>query len=520
MAMVDAFAPRSSMTVEAQARRATFSWWAMFVALLGLSGFVGVLTLRSGANPAMIAWIFYWVGAVCIFYQPRYGIYLILGLTLVADRALLPWYPFVKNLSSWESLMYLHSSLIISPLETYIVFTALAWLGRMAFERRIRIHTGLLFWPAVLFLAFITYGLGFGLLRGGNLVIALWEGRAIYYLFAMLVLVGNLITERVHVSRLLWIAAIALFLRGVAGTWYVASELNWDTSGVERIAEHSMSIQFTAFFVLAIAAWLYRDSKAMRLLLPLMSPFVLLSFVANHRRAGFLTLGLALGLILLLLYRERRQLFWLITPTCAALFPVYLVAFWNNTGTAGVMARAVRSVIGQPTARDAASNIYRDIENINAMFTIRMAPLTGVGFGNKFYIIVPMADISFFEWWEYITHNSVLWVWMKTGAGGFFAMLLLMGLSLALGGKMIWTMPHGPLRGAALVASLYIFSHFVYTYVDMSWDANSMVFVGAMMGLLNCLHLVAARPVSVPTRRWSWEPSPTEPSQPGLPATL
>lgn len=513
-AMVYTTSPHRRQNVSVYERRAKVAWWLLFLCLMGVSGLVSLLILRRGPSPSTIAWLFYWIGVVAIFYQPRYGVYLILGLTLFADRALHPWYPFAKNFSSFESVMFLHSALIISPLETYIAFTGLAWLGRMAMERRIRIYTGPLFWPALLFLVFVTYGLLYGIARGGNLVIALWEARAIYYLAAMLLLASNLIKTPAHVSKLLWIAAIALFFKGIAGTWYVAAVLGWNTAGVERIAEHSMSIHFNAFFVLLIASWLYHDTTTRRLVLPVMAPFILLSFVANHRRAGFLTLGIAIGLILLLLYREHRKLFFVVAPTGTVAFLAYLAAFWNNQGAIGMMARAVRSVVGQPTPRDAASNIYRDLENINSMFTIKTVPLTGVGFGNKFYIIAPMADISFFEWWEYITHNSILWVWMKTGAGGFFALLLLVGMSLILGGRAVWSMPRGPLRGAALVAALYILMHFIYAYVDMSWDTNSMVFVGVMMALLNTLHLIAAQPVPVPARRWPWQPVPEQAEQP------
>jgi hypothetical protein len=53
--------------------------------------------------------------------------------------------------------------------------------------------------------------------------------------------------------------------------------------------------------------------------------------------------------------------------------------------------------------------------------------------------------------------------------------------------------------------------HFIFAYVDMSWETNSMVLVGTMMGLLNCLELVAAAPIALPARRWPWQPEPQAP---------
>lgn len=498
--MLDLLVPRypDVLTV---ARRNERRWWGLFLVVCGLTGVVMVLLRRQMAPESVLAFLLFGAVLLATAIQPRFGLYAILGLTLFGDRSLHPWYPFTKNLSSLESIMYVSDSFSFSPQELTIVWTLVVWFVRAAAERRLRIHVGPLFWPAAVFLVFNAIGLVYGLANGGNRVIALWEVRAIFYLPLLLLLASNLIENRAQLNTLFWIATVALFAKGVAGVWYVHDVLKWDLTGVERIAEHAMSIHFNFFFVLLIAAWLYRDSTARRFSMVLMAPFVLFSLVANFRRAGFITLGIAIGLIVLLLYIENRRLFYLIAPTSAVAMAVYLVVFWNNQGPLGILARAVRSVIGQPSARDAASNIYRDMENINIMFTIRQAPLTGVGFGHKFYMVVPMPDISFFEWWEYITHNSIMWVWMKIGVIGFYAFILLLALTMLYGARMVRLMPRGQLRVFALTATLYIFTHFVYAYVDMSWEGSSMVFVGTMMGVINALPQIAA---GKPAPAWPW----------------
>jgi hypothetical protein len=326
----------------------------------------------------------------------------------------------------------------------------------------------------------------------------------------MLILTSNLIQTRLQVNRLIWLMALALSYKGILGVVYVATELKWDIGSVEAIAEHAMSIHLNAFFILAIAVWFYHDSVLKRIIFPILTPFLLYSFFANHRRAGFLTLGLGIGIILTMLYRENRKLFFILAPTGVTAFILYLGAFWNNTGSIGIIARAVRSVVGQPTARDASSNVYRDIENINTMFNIKSSPIFGLGFGNKFHIVAPMPDISFaFAWWEYITHNSIMWIWMEAGVGAFFSMLLLTGMTMIVGGRTVWKMPYGPLRGVALTATLYVLMHFIYAYADMSWEGISMTFVGTMMGLINSLEVIAARPLPAQIKRWPWVPDST-----------
>src|SRR5262249_2885387 len=152
--------------------------------------------LRSGPKPEIIGWLCYLAGIAAILYRPRCGVYLIACLTLAGDPVLSPWYPFIKNFSSYESLLFAHKAVIFSPLESYIALTFVAWLGRALAERHLELRKGPLFWPALLFTSFVIYGLIYGLSRHGDTNVALWEARAIVYMPAMLVLTTNLIKTR------------------------------------------------------------------------------------------------------------------------------------------------------------------------------------------------------------------------------------------------------------------------------------------------------------------------------------
>ena len=294
---VDAFLPKQAPTITERIRYTEIVWRFMFVSLLAISTLVNVFMIRRGVSWSMVVWFIYGIGIIAIFYNPRYGVYMILFFALMGDQVLSYWYPFQKNLSSEESIMFLSRAVNFSPLESYIVITFISWIGRMAMERRFRVRAGLLFWPAISFAFFITIGFGYGITHGGDFKMALWEVRALYYLPLILILTSNLIETRVHVNRLIWLIALALFYKGIIGVLYVATELKWNTSSVEAIAEHSMSIQFNAFFILVFVVWFYRDSVLKRIIFPMLSPLMLYSFFANQRRAGFLTLGLGIGIV-------------------------------------------------------------------------------------------------------------------------------------------------------------------------------------------------------------------------------
>lgn len=494
------------LSVEAQQRRSllTLSLW---VALLLGSMALQVYFVRE-AMPAevMIAWMCLLIGVAAVVYEPRNGVYILASMSIFGDGTLTPWFPFRKNFSSAESLLYFNNSFSFTPLEICIALTFAIWFLRMAFQRKWEVRFTALLLPISLFTAFVAFGVAYGLGRGGDRVIGLWEARGIFYILPVYLLASNLLTKKSHVNILLWAVILPNIGDAIYGFNYVATELQFELGGIERIGEHAMSIHWNMFFVLLLAAWIYPTSFAKRTVLLAGLPIVLIAYIANNRRASFITMALAIVVIAFIMYRLNRRQFWWVAPPLAAIGLVYLLVFWNSSGALGAPAKAIKSVIGEADVRDASSNVYRLFENTNIMFTIKTSPLFGVGFGQKFYVLVPMADISSFVWWEYITHNSILWIWMKTGIGGFLSMLWMVGMAIATGTRTLWQMPRNELGMAATLAVCYVMMHFVFAYVDMSWDAQNMVLVGTMMGLISCLLPIAARQPEPQLQRWPWSP--------------
>ncbi len=309
---------------------------------------------------------------------------------------------------------------------------------------------------------------------------------------------------------------LGLFFESIIGNLYFFNTLRGSLAGVEAITEHAAAVHMNTVYIFTLAVWIFKGSVTKRAALPLMLPFITITYLATQRRAAFVALAIALLLLAVILYRENRTVFWLTIPAAAVAGALYLGAFWNSTGALGQPAQAVKSVLfeNQASVADQSSNIYRTLENVNISYTIHRKPLTGVGFGQKFLIVVPMPDISFFEWWEYLPHNSIMWIWLKSGVGGFLAILYLVGLAVMVGVRALQRMPKNDLSAAALTAVLYIVMHFVYAYVDISWDIQSMLYVGAIMGVINSLERIVARPIQTPRQRWPWQPDP-EPA-PGL----
>ncbi len=487
-----------------------------FLAILGgmmlLTVYLGLGMVQGQPELKVVAWLIYLAGIVAIFIKPHFGIYLTLFFSLTGDMLLIPWYPFNKNFSSAESIFYVNSSMKFSALELYLVIILLAWAGRQFARKKLEIKIGPLGIPMLLFLLSVVYGLAWGILRRGNFTIGLWECRAMFYLPLFYFMIVNLIETRQQINILMWSGMLANIIQGLTGCWYYFFFPGGSDKGSDGIMEHSSSIHLDVLFVYVAALFLFNGPKKKAFFLGVFCIPALWAYLANQRRASFVSLGIALILLGVALFRQNRRVFWLIAPPLAVFAVLFLGATWNNTGTLGLPARGIKSALGLGISdRDSASNIYRDIENINTNFTIHNATLTGIGFGNKFYIIAPMPDISFFDWWEYITHNSIMWVWMQSGIFGFLAMLLMAGSTISIGVRAYDRLPGGDYKAIGATMLLYVIMHFVYAYVDMSWENQSMIFVGAASGVVGSLEFVMSRKVPQPLARYRWmRPLPAE----------
>lgn len=466
---------------------------------------------------SILVWMLYLSGVVAIFIKPRIGVYLTLPLAVAGDAVLSWWYPFDLNFSSEESLLYLHDSIIISPLESFLIFTIIAFLiptiiggGRNALAN---ITFGSLFWHSVIFMGFAAVGVVYGLGRGGDSNIGLWEARAIFYIPLCVFAASNLITTRRQINTLITCIVLGVTFEGFVGTRFFIFTMRGSFAGFGDIMDHPSAIHMNAIFIYAAAIFVYRVAWPRRFFLLSVFPFIAITYLAAQRRSAFISLGIALGLLLLMVFRLYRKLFYVLAPTAAVMGVLYLGAFWNSGSPIALPAQAVKSVIATDNSSEAdrLSNVYREIENININWTIRNHPLMGIGFGQKFLILIPMADISFFEWYEYITHNSVVWIWMKAGLGGFVSMLFMIGAALQIGARAMWKMPNNEMGAATAFFTLYLLMHMIFAYVDMSWSAQSMLFVGTSIGILNVIEKIMRQPVDLPETRWKWVPEPQPP---------
>lgn len=431
----DLTAPRSRFGV------AFRQWTAALVTVAVFAALAVLFKVVDDRPETVISLSLVVLGVMAVLRWPIAGTYLAVLSTIILDTFPSPYVQtiisemgFFRNLN----LLGLPSAVTFNMFEVLLSLSLLrAVIGH--FHRYGGIRTGPVFWPVVLFGAMVALGTVNGLLTGGDFKITLWEIRPLFYFVALYILAVNTVEEPAHIRGLLWITVLGTAFRTLDGiSRYLQIPLSV-RPGVPTVIEHDDSLFLAIVFGLLIAAtvWRPRLPRGLYPLLVLMIPAVTLMMVLNKRRAVFLCLievvAMALPYIWLGLQTPalRRRLV-LVLIGLGVLGGIYTAAYWNRSGSLAEPAQAVKSYF-QPNERDAASNAYRDEENINLRATIARSPIIGVGFGKPMDVVVPMANLQ--DGWAlqlYMPHNNMLWLWERMGFIGFAIFWAMIGAGLIL----------------------------------------------------------------------------------------
>ena len=238
-------------------------------------------------------------------------------------------------------------------------------------------------------------------------------------------------------------------------------------------------------FVFVLGLIVFRGSRWKKwALVPLLVPMII-SFVLSQRRAGMVALFAGIVVMFAVLFMRDRRRFWHIAPVFTFVALLLVIGTWGASGGLGLPANAVKTVLfpGQLQDADQSSNLYRELEAYNLWFTIRESPLTGFGFGQPFIVVRPMPDISFFEYWQYLPHNSVLWVWIKTGFLGFVSMLFLFARGIQRGAQTAMRTAKRDDLAMVVAGTAYLVMFLVFAYVDIGWSIRPAVMLALCFAL-------------------------------------
>jgi hypothetical protein len=472
-------------TVDEVRRRGRRSWWSGYALCIAGTLLIAVMAVKTFPTPFSLAFLmFVVVGSVAVV-RPAIGVYAVVFFAVLGDPVTAEWYPFTKNFSSHESILFLSDSFSFTPLELCLAALLLGWLLRLMTTRQWVLHKGRLFTPMMVFTGFLLFGLAHGLATGGNRNAAFWELRAVLYLPLLYVLLTNLFERRQQYTRLYALVIAAVFINSIIALFHYQGLTSADKESAESFVAHGSTLAMNAMLVLLAGAWMFRKSSwAWRACLPFMLVPVAYMYVVSERRAAFVALIGALGMLGIFLLWTNRHLFWRIAPVVLIIGTLYTAAFWNDeTSSTGFPAQAIKSVIApdQVSDRNQNSDLYRVIEKHDILATIQSSPLTGIGFGQAFLRPFKLPPINPFLLEPYMPHNAILWIWMKAGIGGFLAMLYLFGVAMHTGARAVLKAGRGDYAATMLTSVAFVLMYAVFAYVDIAWDAQNMVILALAM---------------------------------------
>jgi hypothetical protein len=304
---------------------------------------------------------------------------------------------------------------------------------------------------------------------------------------------ANTIKTRRQVRQIVWIMLVTTLLWSIEGAYRRVALIDSGRLGVipEFAYSHESVIFLGSQMLLVMAQWVFGAPFWQKMLGLLSLPVVIYTLLATERRAGYIAIIIGFIVFTLVFLMTHRKAFFFVCLPMIVGFLIYLPIFWNNTSPIGQPARAVRS-LSQPDPRDAASNLYRDLEKIDIIYTIKANPIFGVGFGRPFDFVVYLPDLSWWPFWHYEPHHNILWVWLKLGTGGFIIFWTLMGAAIARATQITRTLKDNrDARVFALFALAGLVTTAVFCYVDLGLTSGRVtVFLGTLMGTLSVLHLL------------------------------
>ena len=344
-------------------------------------------------------------------------------------------------------------------------------------------------WGIVVAVLTIAFSILSGWLRGGDIQMAKIQVQGYLQLLAAAYLFGvslrgprdYRIAGRLIVAAACIKAAMAVWIRFTLPSPYLTSdgvmtEMHYATS-------HGDSLLFACAIIVLFVPLLYPPrARQLRWVLVTL-PLIVAGLFANDRRIAWVQI--ALGLVVLVGMNLRQVLTRRVVLIGVALSPVvlaYVIAGWWLASPIFGPVHVFRSVMVEKRIDGTVdrSTLYRDAENYNLVYTFRLHPLLGTGFGHPFAQAARLDDISGeFKEYAYLPHNALLGLWAFTGPMGFPGIITPLIIALFLAAR-AHAYAIEPAHTIAATASIgFIGAYVVHMWGDIGFtEAHSIFLVG------------------------------------------
>jgi hypothetical protein len=483
--------PQSSTSTSASSIRMVIIAGCMLVSCIVISAVVIFLNGRLIATAGLaIAFVMLMI----TIYRIDWGFYAFIGTVLVLDQfdiaavdSITSRLQYFTNMNANPYVSF-PAFAVITPMEIHFLGLLIVWVVGYVLRGKATFQPVPLWGALGLFFLWLIVGLVQGMRSDGDFVVALWELRALFYCAIIYVLVPQFIQTTEQVRGLLWVCIGALSFKALLGAYRFAS-LGFSMSGFDELltSEDPLLIATLLLFLLALVMFNVRTrQKTVLLLLSLPS---LLGFYSGNRRAAYAALAAALVAFLMLVPRKEVFRFWAIAVPLMTLFIGYVMVFWDSDSRLGSPLRQIRSGFDEEniSERNYYSNLYRKIEEYNLAVTVQHSPATGIGFGTKYEQPIALIRIDY-SLQDYMAHNNVLWLLVKTGAVGFFLFWVFLNRFAARAAGIIGRLADPYLKAVGVLIIVAVINQMAGAFFDLHLVRyRTMIYMGMLMGLLPVL---------------------------------
>jgi hypothetical protein len=461
------------------------------VIALALATAYAVAIVRSGGDALLVLPPVGAVVVVAALAHPAIGLYMLFGASILFEQftiegGIVPITSQARFFTNVNAYTPIPVRLSAADLLMVLTLAALVIQRLRATDQRLRL--GAFGWAVLAYAGIFVIGAAIGIARGGawNADVALAEVRAPFQLGMTYFLAANLVRDVRQLTVFLWLFVLAAAVKAVQTilNYHDASNLPYT---LRTFISHEDVVFIGVGIGLAVVAVLLGlRTRLARVLLALQPLFLAADMVAN-RRVGLIALAVALIAITLLGLVAHPWRAALLVLTASVVLAVYAVIFWDSEGPAAEPLRAVRSVVDSSATSlvDQNSSAWRDIEHHNIGFTMRQVPLTGVGVGQHYLFEREPDEVVGFPYWRFITHDALLWLWLKAGPLGAWALWFLVARVLLVGASAFRRAGDPSLRLVIALPVILIVTQVVFSSVDLGLTySRTMVVLGASLGLL------------------------------------
>lgn len=483
----------SGLTARQRSRRASIVLIAsgaalligVLAAILALSGHVLAIVMLAGLAFPVIVWR-----------RPELGIALfVLMATLIEQFPIeqlpmsgLPALIITDQVPLFVSFSgsYGLSGFMVSPLEIALFTTLLIWIMKGILQRKLHLPRSYLAIAIGIFVAVLVFAEVQGLTHGGSFRESVDELRPWFYLVALYLVASQLLDRPGALRPILWAFVIGTGIKGLEGTVRFVL-VRGAFPRPDAILAHEEALFFALFVLLVAALWLFKDRSRLRSVATALLPGVLIADLGNNRRAAWLILVagfLALAVVTWVRLPDRRRVVGRWAGALAIVGSLYLAVFWNSNGSLAQPARAIRSTVA-PSSRDRLSDLYRNQENANLQFNIKLAGPLGAGFGIPINYALPITDLTkTTPSLAYVPHDGILYIWMRLGIAGIVVFWCLIGAAIIAACRLLRERDAGlALFGAFALCALLAYVLEGYYDLGLSWFRVA-VSMGCILGAI------------------------------------